>query len=303
MISVGNLSVGGTGKTPVVAALARWLVERRERPAILSRGYARDQREDGVVVVHDGHRLRADLARAGDEPLMLARRLGNVPVLVSEDRYLAGRVAELHLGATVHLLDDGFQHLRLARDIDLVLVAEEDLDSPHVVPAGRLRETPEALAAADAVLWTGGAVSCAAVEANQVGPRPFLAVRETHAPLLVQPWGAPAPLDSTTRVLAIAATARPERFFRDVRALGWRVIGEIAFGDHHRFVARDIDRLRRDGSAAEANLIVTTEKDVMRLLPHRPLPFRLAWLPLTVMIEPRAAFEEWLAERLQRARV
>jgi tetraacyldisaccharide 4'-kinase len=111
VVSVGNLSVGGSGKTPLVAYIARLLEDAGERPAILSRGYARTRPEDGVTVVSDGIRLRADLERAGDEPLMLARALPRVPVLVCADRYLAGRLAELRLGATAHLLDDGFQHL------------------------------------------------------------------------------------------------------------------------------------------------------------------------------------------------
>jgi len=302
VISVGNLSVGGTGKTPVVAWLARWLADRGERPAVLSRGYGREQPADGVVVVHDGRRLLADLRRAGDEPLMLARALGDVPVLVSEDRYLAGRLAEVHFGATVHVLDDGFQHLQLARDLDLVMLTQEDLESPYVMPAGRLRETPDALASADAWICTGGAVSCEPAAADVVGPRPFLAQRETHAPLLVRPWRAPAPMTSETKAFAVAATARPEGFFAAVRHASWRVVGERRFRDHHRFTAYDVGRIAREASAAGADLVVTTEKDLMRLLPHRPLPFTLAWMPLTVSIEPREAFEAWLLERLGRAR-
>jgi tetraacyldisaccharide 4'-kinase len=299
VISVGNLSVGGTGKTPVVSWLARWLADRGERPAILSRGYGRECREDGVVIVHDGRRLLADLRRAGDEPLMLARALTNVPVLVSEDRYLAGRVAEVHLGATVHLLDDGFQHLRLTRDIDLVVLSQEDFDRPYVVPAGRLREMPDALASADAILWTDGSLDA---DTPPRGPATFTVMRETQPPLLLQPWRAPAPTVAETTVLSIAATARPARFFQAVRDRGWRVVKEIAFRDHHRFGARDIDRIQRAASAAGAELVVTTEKDLIRLLPHRPLPFALAWMPLALTIEPRAAFEEWLVGRLARAR-
>ena len=115
VVSVGNLAVGGRGKTPLVATLARLLLEAGERPAILSRGYGRTRPEDGVVVVRDPDGIRADLARSGDEPLMLARQLPGVSILVSGDRYLAGRLAEHHFGSTVHVLDDGFQHLQLDR--------------------------------------------------------------------------------------------------------------------------------------------------------------------------------------------
>src|SRR4029453_15234077 len=144
-----NLAVGGRGKTPTVACLARWLQEAGERPAILTRGYARTLPQDGVVVVSGPEGLRADLARAGDEPLMLARQLPGVPVLVSSDRYLAGRLAEHHFGVTVHLLDDGFQHLQLDRDLDLVIVSRDDLDPrTRTLPSGRLREKADALIAA-----------------------------------------------------------------------------------------------------------------------------------------------------------
>src|SRR4051812_35187847 len=122
VISVGNLAVGGRGKTPMVATITRVLLEMGERPAILSRGYARTHYEDGVVVVRDAAGIRSDLGRAGDEPLMLARQLEGAAVLVSSERYLAGRVAEHHLGATVHVLDDGFQHLQLDRDVDILLI-------------------------------------------------------------------------------------------------------------------------------------------------------------------------------------
>src|SRR5204863_6685133 len=125
IVSIGNIAMGGRGKTPLVAHVARLLVAAGERPAILSRGYARADRADGVVVVSDGDHLQADVARGGDEPFMLARQLPGVAVLVAEDRALAGRLAERAFGVTVHLLDDGFQHLQLARDADIVLVDPE----------------------------------------------------------------------------------------------------------------------------------------------------------------------------------
>ncbi len=123
VVSVGNLSVGGTGKTPLVAALAGWLVAHGERPAILSRGYARRDRTAEPAVVSDGARLLLDVHAAGDEPLMLARAVPGAVVVVGADRYASGRHAETVLGATVHLLDDGFQHIQLGRDLDIVVTA------------------------------------------------------------------------------------------------------------------------------------------------------------------------------------
>src|SRR5687767_14460080 len=146
--------MGGRGKTPLVQYLARTLVADGERPAILSRGYGRLRVEDGVVVVSDGRHLLADLDRAGDEPLMLARDLPGVPVLVCEQRAIAGAMAHHAFGATALVLDDGFQHRQTARDVDIVLVTPADLTGRRA-PFGRLRESPSVLARADAVVWVG----------------------------------------------------------------------------------------------------------------------------------------------------
>ena len=135
VISVGNLTVGGSGKTPVVAALARLLIAVGERPAILTRGYGRRRGADGVVVVSSGHEVLVPTLQSGDEPQMLARALPGVPVLVSGDRHLAGRLAERTFGCTVHLLDDGFQHVQLARDVDLLVISTADLDE-RLLPWG-----------------------------------------------------------------------------------------------------------------------------------------------------------------------
>jgi len=132
VVSVGNLSMGGSGKTPVVAALARLLLARGERPAILTRGYGRRDATEGVLVVSDRERVIEPVSRSGDEPQMLARALSGIPVLVSPDRYVAGSFAERRFGATVCLLDDGFQHVQLERDIDLLLVAPGDLQERTV---------------------------------------------------------------------------------------------------------------------------------------------------------------------------
>src|SRR6185436_16645704 len=140
VISIGNLAAGGRAKTPLAALVATRLRAMGERPAILSRGYGRRDTSDGVVVVRDPDGIRADLDRAGDEPLMLARRLDGVAVLVCGSRYLAGRLAEHHFGCTVHVLDDGFQHFALHRDADLVVIGRADLEGSRTLPTGHLRE-------------------------------------------------------------------------------------------------------------------------------------------------------------------
>ena len=155
VISVGNLAMGGRGKTPTVAAVAQLLVDAGERPAILSRGYGRRAPIDDVVVVSDGTHVLADLDRSGDEPLMLARTVPGAAVLVCDVRAAAAALAEARYNVTVHLLDDGFQHRSLKRDVDIVVVRPEDLRGRRV-PFGRLRSSPRALARAGAVLVDAG---------------------------------------------------------------------------------------------------------------------------------------------------
>jgi tetraacyldisaccharide 4'-kinase len=288
VISVGNIAVGGRGKTPMVACIARLLLDMGERPAVLSRGYGRRRADDGVVVVRDAVGMRADLDRAGDEPLMLARQLPGAAVLVSPDRYVAGRIAEQHLGATVHVLDDGFQHLHLDRDIDLVIVSADDVDGSAVtLPGGRLREMPDSLIAADAVFAEDDRV-LEAVSRD--------AVYETFR--LRRVVGA---VDGGT-VMAIAGIAGPERFFEDLRAAGHQLVATEAFRDHHRYSRGDLDRLVRTARAAGAARIVTTEKDFVRLLPFRPFPLPIAWVPLTMEPDPLPEFRGWLAGALNAAR-
>jgi tetraacyldisaccharide 4'-kinase len=295
VVSVGNLSVGGRGKTPLVQALAAWLRDEGWTPSILSRGYGRADLADGVVVVSDGSRLRADLARSGDEPLMLARSLPGVAVLVCPDRHLAGRLAETHLGCTIHLLDDGFQHLALERTVDLVLVDPADLASPAVLPFGRLREPLDALRAADAVLWTGeGDVDAAAA---RLGVADAFRATRRQGPLHAGLEGDEPPPPGT-RVVALAGIARPAAFVDGLRADGYDVAAVVSFADHHRYGAADLERVRAAIRSSGAAGVVTTEKDWMRLLPHRPLGFAVAWRGVSVAVEPFDAFAAWLRARV-----
>jgi tetraacyldisaccharide 4'-kinase len=303
VISVGNLSTGGAGKTPIVEHLARLLVGWGERPAILSRGYGRPDAPDGVTVVSDASGVNASFATAGDEPLMLAQSLPGVPVLVAADRYLCGRLAETRLGATVHLLDDGFQHLPLARDVDLLAMLPEDL-TDRVLPAGRLREPLASARAADAVLVPDDEGNTAAADRliDALNPRAVFRVkRRTGAPRHVAN-GEPAAIAPGEPVFAFAGLARPERFFESVAAAGWRVAGRMAFRDHHVYTAGDLQRIAAAAAAAGARTALTTAKDAVRLA-GRPIgPLVVACLPLHADIEPPDAFAGWLAARLAEAR-
>ncbi|MBI1874334.1 MAG: tetraacyldisaccharide 4'-kinase [Acidobacteria bacterium] len=299
VISIGSLAVGGSGKTPAAATLARLLLDLGERPAILSRGYARRDAPDGVTVVSDGRRVRADLDRAGDEPLMLARSVPGVAVLVSADRHLAGALAERKLGATVHLLDDGFQHVRLERDIDLLIVDAADVRDGRPMPAGRLREPLMAAREADAVIAVGSDVEMQEIADRLRPARVFNGRRILEAPRLdgdgVLSGSAPI---GGRRVVALAAVARPDLFVEAVRRAGFDPAATMTYRDHHPFTRHDIDRLEAEARRVGAELLLTTEKDLIRLRPFRPLPFPVAVLPLRFAIEPAEAFRLWIRTSL-----
>ena len=249
-----------------------------ERPAILSRGYARHRPADGVVVVSDGHRILADVERSGDEPFMLAQMVPEAAVLVASSRYLAGRLAESQLGCTVHVLDDGFQHFDLMRDVDLLVAPGPD--DVRTLPSGRLREPLDAAAAADALLVEAPGPTAALCYPGES----FSFSRRLHGP----PPDRPA--------FAFAGIARPERFFHDLQEAGWQITGTRAFRDHHHYSAREVGDLVKAAHASGAQVILTTEKDAVRLAPNP----EIVPVPQEVRIDP--AFGAWLAERLRRVR-
>jgi tetraacyldisaccharide 4'-kinase len=295
VISVGNLSMGGTGKSPVVAAIAQWLVEHGERPAILSRGYGRVDNADGVVVVSDGSRILEGFARSGDEPLMLARQVAGAAVCVSPDRHLAGTLAERRLGCTVHVLDDGFQHLQLARDLDVLVTTIGEIPEGRVIPMGRLREPLDAAARAQVLVVTGATAGAAATEAWSLGiSQSCGAARALGAPVLVgstpdshlrQGYGGQAPA-SPGRVLAVAGIANPTRFVDALRAAGHMVADSVVFPDHHRYTRSDRDRISAAVKQCGADAVFTTDKDAVRFESLGALPFALYRVPLTMTFEP-----------------
>lgn len=279
VVSVGNLSVGGTGKTPLVAAIAAWLVAIGERPAILSRGYARTVSSRDPVVVSDGTRVRADVAHAGDEPLMLARAVPGAAVVVCAQRHAAGVVAEETLGATIHVLDDGFQHLPLARDLDIVVTAAGTLATDAVLPKGRLREPVSALSRAEILVVVGATDDEAEAEARTYGvARGVGATRRLGAPV-------PVHGETPTRdrpLVAMAGIGQPAQFVHALTADGWQVLDTCSFPDHHWFTPADLSAVARRVAAAGAWGVATTDKDAVRLEPLGPLPVAVARWPLTL---------------------
>ena len=297
VVSVGNLRVGGAGKTPIVSSIARLLLAAGQRPAVLTRGYGRRVQRDGVTIVSDGRAILEDVQEAGDEPLMLARALTGVPVIVANSRYMAGLVAERRLGATVHVLDDGFQHLELARTVDLLLVDEPDL-ADHPLPAGWLREPIANASAADAVLVTAGYATAAERIGRALGvATAFRVTRALGAPRAIAD-GTSVVVPDGARVFAAAGIARPDRFFADLAAAGWKVVGTMRFRDHHPFAQRDVQHIATAARTAAASIVLTTEKDAVRLAPCDLRDLPIAAVPLTASIEPEADFSTWLLGRL-----
>jgi tetraacyldisaccharide 4'-kinase len=297
VISVGNIGVGGSGKTPLVEHIARLLVSAGERPSILSRGYGRRLASPGSTVVSDGSRVLACVDESGDEPLMLARALQGVVVVVGADRYVSGLLAENRLGVTVHILDDGFQHFSLARDVDLLATSEHDLaDRP--LPAGRLRETLESASAADAALVDAGYLPAAERVGRTLGVTTVFRVTRTLEPPRMVKTGETVVVPGGSRVFGVAGIARPERFFSDLVASGWDVVGTLGFRDHHRFTRADIIRIEREARKAAAAIVLTTAKDAVRLAADDLRDLPVAFVPLTASIEPAADFLTWLRGRL-----
>lgn len=278
-ISVGNLSVGGAGKTPFVIMLGQQLQARGIQFDVLSRGYGRSSR--GVAFV-DPQGLARDF---GDEPLLIARRLG-VPVVVGEDRYAAGLAVEQKFGVRMHLLDDGFQHRALARDFDIVLVTGDDLHD-RLLPAGRLREPLASVRRADALVLSSGV---------KPGDLPLLGqqlVWRTKRDIVLR--------DPPPTPVAFCAIARPKQFFLQLRFAGCEPAAEAAYRDHHAYTENDIRDLLQLRERCQAGGFITTEKDAINLggLAARLQP--LCVVPVKIeLVDAEAALDGMLASIAQR---
>ena len=242
VVSVGNLSAGGSGKTPFVILLGEQLKARRVPFDILSRGYRRQTR--GVLTVDPA----GSASDFGDEPLLLARHL-QVPVILGESRYQAGLVAERKFGPQLHLLDDGFQHRSLARDFDIVLISAADL-LDRLLPAGRLREPVASLRRADVLVLTNEAALPGRVIEKQLVWKMRRGLRVDNPP---------------ERPIVFCGIARPQNFFTQVRQAGIEPAAEVSFRDHHSYSQADLQHLVDLQSQRNAGGFLTTEKDAINL--------------------------------------
>lgn len=260
VVSVGNVNVGGAGKTPAVMYLGLWAKACGKKVAVLSRGYGRENVEDRLV---QGGAL-GDAREVGDEPRLIAARLFDVPVLVGSDRARLARRARADFGADFILLDDGLQHRRLARDVDVVVVdAGAGFGNGRVLPYGPLREPLDALERAH-LIWLRESDT---PRVPALPEQKVIRVRHTATGVLA-PDGSPAPEGALfgQKVVAFAGIARPEGFFRSVAAAQATLADQRAFADHHPFTAAELAALKEAARTHGARL-VTTEKDLQRLPP------------------------------------
>ncbi|MBI5885184.1 MAG: tetraacyldisaccharide 4'-kinase [Deltaproteobacteria bacterium] len=270
VVSIGNITVGGTGKTPVAMLVAEFIAASGAKVVILSRGYKR--RSKGLVVVSDYASVLATAEEAGDEPFLMARRLAGVPVVVSSDRVGAGRLICERFKPDYIILDDGFQHLRLFRDVNIMLVdGLVGFGNGHLLPAGILREPVSGAARADAVMVKDGRRGRGVADALHT--MRFEPLSLTYRPGALTDVRDARQVDGGVdmlkhrKVFAIAGIANPASFFDSIEKLGLKVIGTLVFPDHHWFTHDDIKAIMTAAVRAGADAIVTTEKDGVRLAP------------------------------------
>jgi len=270
VISVGNITAGGTGKSPLVEWISRTVAARGKKVCILTRGYGRDNPQRQVVV-SDGITILATPAESGDEPYLLATKLlGSAAVISNIDRISAGRYAIENLGSECFVLDDGFQHLRVARDLNVVTIdATNPWGGGELLPYGRLREPLSGLSRADCVVLTRcDQATCLdslrAEISDLIHGRPaFLSTMQPIKNLL-----------PTGPVAAFCAVGNPQSFFTELHTAGYEVVLEKTYADHHSYTQQDVNHLLNEASRAGATNLITTAKDAVKL---RSLSFTLPW--------------------------
>lgn len=278
VISIGNITAGGTGKTPMVQYVCRFFEEHQKHPVILSRGYKSKSGSDSTIVAEDGQ-LCADTTTGGDEPVLLARELKHTGIIVGSKRTESAKVAINRLHGDVLVLDDGFQHRALNRDLDIVLIdATNPFGYDYVLPGGLLREPLTGLKRADVFVLT---------KTNLVGREDIFAIKRTlgqyapgvpvmktvHQPLglfEIHDWAAGTKTEvgeayKDKKVLAVSGIGSPKSFTKTLTSLGYNVVGAVDFGDHHTYDTDSLVRIYAEMFATKPEVIITTEKDAVKL--------------------------------------
>jgi tetraacyldisaccharide 4'-kinase len=271
LISVGNISVGGTGKTPVIKFLAGYLSEMGFKVAILSRGYRRSSK--GTIIVSDGNHVLAGLKDAGDEPFLLAQQLKNIPIVVEGDRYNGAVTIREKFQPHIILLDDAYQHRRLQRDFDIVLVdASVGFGRGLLLPAGFLREPVKNLNRADLIWFTR------IDQSNNFDMLASWVNRYTSRPMIISEHRANTIIQASTnkqyqlsylnqkQILLFSGIANPRSFEKTVIGLGAKVVHHLLFSDHYQYQQTDINKILKKAGDLDTDVILTTEKDFVRIV-------------------------------------
>jgi tetraacyldisaccharide 4'-kinase len=309
VISLGNITVGGTGKTPTAQALAVIIRDAGYKVAILNRGYRAQWKED-VGVVSDGKKIHMTAEESGDEAYLLAKNLPGVPVLIGKNRAYTGRYAVEHFGVDVVILDDGYQHWRLHRDIDIVLVdATNTFGNNYVLPRGTLREPLKNLRRAHAFLLTKvDQTDCAAKEELKrflQGINPTAVITESvHNPRYVyrlNQWfnrgtGSPTDIPDITnkQLLTFSGIGNPKSFEQTLISMGGVIESTIRYADHHKYTLDDMHRIMRQALQNKVDYIVTTEKDAVKMPPGfvRDVDWPVPMLILGIEVKMTVGSEE-----------
>ena len=304
VVSVGNITTGGTGKTPLVAYIARRLLAHGFRPSILTRGYGRSRGGDIIALGRD-RQHNVNPREVGDEPALLAKLLPEVPIVVCANRFRGGQIAEERFDVNVHLLDDGFQHWALARDVDIVtLDVTQPLSDRELLPAGRQREPCGALERAQMIVFTRtelGDHEPIEKDVLRINPRAAMFRSRTRLRELVDVATGRACLPGAfegERVVALCATGNPAAFFADVRMWGYVVAAEYSFRDHHVYRDKDLLPIMQKTAKSGARALVTTEKDAMNLSSFRGGEIPILACATEIELDEGERFEKALLERL-----
>ena len=267
VVSVGNLTVGGTGKTPFVEYLVRYFLQQQKKVAVVSRGYKRRTR--GTVVVSDGNAMYGNAVTAGDEPVQIAKKFPRIVVIVDERRARGAKHAIGQFGVDVIILDDGFQHRSLKRDMDIIMIdGEKSLRTMPLLPAGMRREPLSALRRADVVAVTRRSNSGNGIHAiSQFLSSPYIEAQFKPTRVCRFITGQSIPLSEIygKTCAAFCGIGNPQSFYDSLKNIGVKVVDVLTFSDHHFYKTSDWEMIEKRFADKHADILITTEKDAVRL--------------------------------------
>lgn len=305
VVSLGNITIGGTGKTPMAIWLAEFLTSKDIKVAILSRGY-RGTASHTVNTVSNGHDVFSRPHDVGDEPILMARRLKGVPVLAGQNRFKAGQQAISHFGAKVLILDDGFQHMALKRDMDFVLLdAANPMGNGYLLPRGPLREPASHLKRVHAFILTRcdqarNIEKTTSTLANTFPKIPIF--KSVHRPYKLCTLGEDTLIDagvlSGKRILAFSGIANAHAFMTMLKSIGLNVVQFKEYPDHHNYLRKELQHIQSEALALGVEAIITTEKDVVRIEDRWPNKLPLSFLAINMEFVDEA-FKNFLMKQLK----